>query len=137
MLHLMIYQDLWWVSMENRYLENKIVLKYCKDYYRIINEEFSDLDYMSGKVIQIYQTYIFNINARNKTELKRATDLNTAVVRYFDDREFRKILNNFLSSLKVSKKETDIIGYIVFNIIKEYEKYMEGFTRNLYIPRWI
>ena len=54
--------------MENRYLENKIVLKYCKDYYRIINEEFSDLDYMSGKVIQIYQTYIFNINA-GKTNL--------------------------------------------------------------------
>ena len=32
--------------MENRYLENKIVLKYCKDYYRIINEEFSELDRM-------------------------------------------------------------------------------------------
>ena len=27
--------------MENRFLGNKIVLNYCKDYYRIINEEFS------------------------------------------------------------------------------------------------
>jgi hypothetical protein len=123
--------------MENKYLENKIVLKYCKDYYRIINEEFSELDYMSDKVIHIYQSYIFSINIKSKGEIKKATDLNTAVVRYFDDREFRTILNNFLSSLKVSKKETNVMAYIAESIIKEYEKYMEGFTRNLYIPRWI
>ena len=123
--------------MENRYLENKIVLKYCKDYYRIINEEFSEFDYMTDKVIQIYQTYIFSINTRKKEELSRATALNTAVVRYFDDREFKTLLNNFLSSLKVSRKETDLVSYIAKAIIKEYEKYMEGFTRNLYIPRWI
>lgn len=123
--------------MENRYLENKIVLKYCKDYYRIINEEFNELDYMSDKIIHIYQSYIFSINIKSKSEIKKATDLNTAVVRYFDDREFRTLLNNFLSSLKVSKKETDIMAYIAGTIIKEYDKYMEGFTRNLYIPRWI
>ena len=123
--------------MENRFLENKIVLKYCKDYYRIINEEFSELDFMSGKVIQIYQAFIFSINARNKSEIKKATDLNEAVVRYFDDREFKTILNNFLTSLKVSRKETNVMGFIVQSIIKEYEKYKEGYTRNLYIPRWI
>ena len=123
--------------MENRYLENKIVLKYCKDYYRIINEEFNELDYMSDKIIQIYQSFIFSINIKNKSEIKKATDLNTAVVRYFDDREFRTLLNKFLSALKVSKKETNIIAYIANAIVKEYDKYMEGFTRNLYIPRWI
>ncbi len=123
--------------MENRYLENKIILKYCKDYYKIINEEFNELDYMSDKIIQIYQSFIFSVNIKSKAEIKKATDLNTAIVRYFEDREFRTILNNFLSSLKVSKKETDVIAFIAKSIIKEYDKYMEGFTRNLYIPRWI
>ena len=123
--------------MENRFLDNKIVLKYCKDYYRIINEEFNELDFMSDKVIQIYQTFIFSINKRNKTDLKKASDLNKAVVRYFDDREFKTLLNNFLSALKVSKSETNVMGFIAGAIIKEYDKYMEGFTRNLYIPRWI
>ena len=123
--------------MQNSFLNNKVVLKYCKDYYRIINEEFNELDYMSDKIIHIYQSYIFSINIKSKSEIKKATDLNTAVVRYFDDREFRTLLNNFLSSLKVSKKETDIMAYIAGAIIKEYDKYMEGFTRNLYIPRWI
>ena len=57
--------------MENSYLENKIVLKYCKDYYRIINEEFGELDYMSSKVIQVYQSFIFSINIKNKNDIKK------------------------------------------------------------------
>ena len=92
---------------------------------------------MSDKIIQVYQNYIFSINTRNRAELKKIVDLNTAVVRYFDDREFKTVLNNFLACLKVSKKETNIMGYIAGEIIKEYNKYMEGFTRNLYIPRWV
>lgn len=123
--------------MENRFLENKIIIKYCKDYYRIINEEFNELDFMSSKVIQIYQGFIFSLNSRSKADLRKAIDLNNAVARYFDDRDFKTLLNNFLESLKVSKKETNVVTFIANEIIKEHKKYMEGFTRNLYIPRWV
>lgn len=123
--------------MENSFLENKIIVKYCKDYYRIINEEFSELDYMSDKVIQIYQTFIFSINVKNKADIKKITDLNNAVARFFDDKEFKTYLTNFLIGLKVSKRETNVMRYIAEAIIKQYEKYLEGFTRNLYISRWI
>ena len=123
--------------MENSFLENKIIVKYCKDYYRIINEEFNELDYMSDKVIQIYQTFIFSIDVKNKTEIKKVTALNNAVARYFDDREFKTYLTNFLIGLKVSKSETNVMRFIAESIIKQYEKYLEGFTRNLYISRWI
>lgn len=125
------------ISMENRFLDNKIILKYCKDYYRIINEEFSEFDYMSDKIIRIYQSYIFSLNSRNKNDIKKAMNLNTAVSRYFDDREFRTLLTNNLQSLKMSKKETNVVAFLANAIVKEYEKYMEGYTRNLYIPRWI
>ena len=123
--------------MQNSFLNNKVVLKYCKDYYRIINEEFSDYDYMTDKVIGIYQTYIFNIDIRNKDDIKSISDLNKSVARYIDDREFKTLLNKYLETLKVSKKETDVIGFIAKSIINEYNRYMEGFTRNLYITRWI
>ena len=123
--------------MENSFLNNKIILKYCPDYFRIINEEFNDLDYMMDKVIGVYQTYIFSVNVNNKADLKSVNSLNNAVARYIDDREFKKILNNFLVSLKVAKSETNVIGFIAKKIIQEYEKYMEGWTRNLYIPRWV
>ena len=123
--------------MQNSFLNNKVVLKYCKDYYRIINEEFSDYDYMTDKVIGVYQSYIFSIDIRNKKDIKSIVDLNQAVARYIDDREFKTLLNKHLSSLKVSRKEENVMAYISKLIIDEYEKYMEGFTRNLYIPRWI
>ena len=69
--------------------------------------------------------------------IAKIKDLNDAVARYFDDREFKTILTNFLVSLKISKKETDVIGAIANAIINEFKKYTEGYTRNLYIPKWI
>ena len=123
--------------MKNSYLDNKVVLKYCPDYYRIINEEFIELDYMTDKIITIFQSYIFKIDITDKAALKKVSTFNNAVARYIDDREFKTLLTSSLTSLKVSKKETDVIGVIVKTIIDEYKKYMEGFTRNLYIPRWI
>ena len=125
------------MKMENRFLNNKIILKYCPDYYRIINEEFSDFDYLTDRVIGVYQSYIFSIDISNKAQLKIVNHLNKAVARYIDDREFKTILNNFLMSLKVSKSLSNIYEFISMEIIKEYDKYMEGFTRNLYIPRWV
>ena len=65
--------------MENNYLSNKVVLKYCPDYYRIINEEFSENDFMSDKVIEIYQSFIFSIDINIKDELKLISLLNKAV----------------------------------------------------------
>ena len=123
--------------MKNSYLDNKVILKYCPDYYRIINEEFSELDYMTDKIITIFQSYIFKIDITDKAALKKVSTFNNAVARYIDDREFKTLLTSSLTSLKVSKKETDVIGVIAKTIIAEYKKYMEGFTRNLYIPRWI
>ncbi|CCX36588.1 unknown [Clostridium sp. CAG:1000] len=123
--------------MQNRFLDNKVVLKYCPDYYRIINEEFNELDYMSDKIIQVFQQYIFSIDIRNKNDIKKISSLNKAIVRYFDDREFKTILTNFLLALKVPKGTKNVVSIIVDNIIEQHLKYMEGFTRNIYIPRWI
>ena len=123
--------------MQNEYLNNKIILKYCPNYYRIINEEFFELDYVSDKIIQVLQSFIFSINIKNKPDLKKVTSLDKALVRYFDDRDFKTYLTNILVALKVSKKETDIMRFIAETIIKAYEKYLEGYTRNLYIAKWI
>lgn len=123
--------------MDNNYLNNKVILKYCPDYYRIINEEFSELDTMSDKIIEIYQSFIFSIDINVKEELKLITQLNKAVCRYFDDREFKKMLTLSLMALRLPKSTKDVLGAIAREIIKQYNKYMEGFTRNLYIPKWI
>ena len=123
--------------MENKFLKNKIVIKYCSDYYRIINERFSSLDIMSDKVIGVYQEYIFSIDPKNKIELKKAMLINKAVAKYFDDSEFKKQLTKFLTTFKVPKGTSDIVLHIVNAIIAQYNTYLEGYTRNLYIPKWI
>lgn len=123
--------------MENNYLNNKVILKYCPDYYRIINEEFSELDYMSDKVIEIYQSFIFTVDINEKDQLKLISLLNKAICRYFDDREFKKMLISSLSTFKIPKSTKNVLRAIVDEIVKQYNKYMEGFTRNLYIPKWI
>ncbi|MBQ4262745.1 MAG: hypothetical protein IJB83_00685 [Bacilli bacterium] len=123
--------------MENRYLNNKIVLKYSPDYYRIINEDFDELDYITDRLINIYQTYVFSIDATNKQNRKQISKINKIMVKYFDDRNFKKELTNMLISLKVPKNTQNVIVEIIKAIEKTYEKYMEGFTRNLYIPKWI
>ena len=89
--------------MENNYLNNKVILKYCPDYYRIINEEFSELDYMSDKVIEIYQSFIFTVDINEKDQLKLISLLNKAVCRYFDDREFKKCLFQHYQHLRYLK----------------------------------
>ncbi len=123
--------------MENNFLKNKIIIKYCPDYYRIINERFTALDYMSDKVIQVYQSYIFSIEPRNKIDLKRAIVLNAILVKYFDDREFKTEISSILKTLRVPKGTENILVYIVNTMIQIYNKYMKGYTRNIYIPKWV
>jgi len=123
--------------MENSFLKNKIIIKYCKDYFRIINEKFPKNDTISDKVIMFYQTYIFSIDPKDKKQLKKIVILNDAVKRYFDDMEFKKELSTTLKSLKVPDDKNETIKYVIEIIIRSYNKYLEGYTRNLYIPRWI
>jgi hypothetical protein len=123
--------------VENNFLKNKIIIKYCPDYYRIINERFTALDYMSDKVIQVYQSYIFSIEPRNKIDLKRAIVLNAILVKYFDDREFKTEISSILKTLRVPKGTENILVYIVNTMIQIYNKYMKGYTRNIYIPKWV
>lgn len=123
--------------MENRFLKNKIIIKYCEDYYRIINERFNELDTMSDKVIQVYQAYIFSIDPKNKIALKKAITLNKALVRYFEDRSFKTEITKGLKHLKKPSETSNVIDLIVNYIVENYNKYLEGYTRSLYIPRWI
>mgnify|MGYP003308419335 CR=1 FL=1 len=38
--------------------KNKIILKHCPNFYKIINFEFADDDRITSKLIEIYKDYI-------------------------------------------------------------------------------
>ena len=116
--------------------KNKFILSHCKNFYKIKNFEYDNNDYISDKLISIYEDYIFNIDEKNENDIKRIEQLDFILAKYVDDYTFRKELKNKVLNITVSKNG-NVIESIVNSLIKLFENYEEGYTRNIYFARWI
>lgn len=116
--------------------KNKIILKHCPNFYKINNFEFEEEDYISLKLVNIYSDYIFNIDENNKDDLMKIEVLDTVLSKYIDDYVFRKEIKKGLLNVKV-KRGTNIIETIVNTLLNLFEKYEEGYTRNIYFASWV
>ena len=116
--------------------KNKIILKHCPNFYKINNFEFDEEDYISLKIVNIYSDYIFNIDENNSEEIKKIEELDIILSKYIDDYVFRKEIKEGLLNIKV-KRGTNIIETIVNALLHLFEKYEEGYTRNIYFARWV
>ena len=115
---------------------NKEVLKYCPNYYNIVNFDFEDGDMISIKLVNIYKSYIFSININNSEEVERAEEIDRVLANYIHDYLFRSTLQKEIVTVKV-KKDNNIIKSIVDVIIKIFMSYEEYTTRKIYISKWI
>lgn len=118
-------------------MNNKLVLNYCPNFYKIVNFDFDEDDNMSRRLIQIYQDYIFKIDLSNVEETKLVMELDKVISRYIDDYEFRKNLKVSMLQVKIKKSCTNILKAIVESIVAIFNNYEEYTTRNVYISRWI
>lgn len=118
-------------------LQNKEIIKLCPNYYRIINKEFLESEVVSMKLIQIFQEYVFSVDINKKEDVDTMNKLADAILKYFDDGEFKKELIHTMSNLKNKQDIENILLYIANKIIEAFDKYLEYYTRNLYIPRWV
>jgi len=116
--------------------KNKIILKHCPNFYKINTFEFDEEDYITLKILSIYEDYIFNIDIENNIELKKIEDLDYVLSKYIDDYTFRKDVQQNLLSIKV-KRGVNVVETIINAILKVFEKYEEGYTRNIYFARWV
>lgn len=116
--------------------KNKEVLKYCPNFYKITNYEFDDEDYISLKLINIYEDYIFNIDLKDEISVNKVCEIDRILSKYVDDYTFRKEIKNGVLRIKV-KRGSDIIETIINSLISLFENYEEGYTRNIYFARWI
>ncbi len=117
--------------------DKKSVLSYCPSYYKIINEEFPEDDLVTGKLIRVYSEFVFNANINNKEIVNEIVSINEVMNKYFINEDFRRELTKTIAEMKVKKDIEDVLLYIVKCMNKAYKKYLESYTRNLYIPRWI
>lgn len=123
--------------MKNSYLYNKKLLEYCPNFDKIINADFYEDDQITKKIIKIYEDFIFSVDLKDEAKVKKMANLDMLVAKYLDDYNFRKELQKSLAEIKVSSKIKDIVDYIVTTLISIFEAYKEGYTRKIYIPRWI
>jgi len=116
--------------------KNKIILKNCPNFYKIKNYEFGEDDYITLKIIGIYEDYIFNIDEKNIEEIEKVKELDNILSKYIDDYTFRKEIKSGLMNLKI-KRGSNIVDIITDSIISLYNNYEDGYTRNIYFSRWI
>ncbi len=117
-------------------VKNKIILKHCPNYYNIKNYEVDEDDYLSMKLISIYEEYIFSIDETNQESLKKIEELDTILKKYITDYNFRKELKIGLTKIRV-KRDNNILESIVNGIISLFDNYEEYYTRNIYFARWV
>ncbi len=117
-------------------MDNKKILHHCPNFYKISNFEYNEKDYISERLIGVYKEYIFNIDLSDQDQVNKIENLDKIISKYIDDYFFRKEMRMGLKEIKI-KKTDNIIESIVNQVIKIFERYEEGYTRNIYLSRWI
>ena len=118
-------------------VEAKEIIKLCPNYYKIVNTPIDESDKVSEKLVRIYEDYLFSVDLREKDQAKKVTRIDKVLNEYFNDFRFKKELANKLKNVKVKSKIENITEFVVNNIIEIFDEYLENYTRNIYIPRWI
>ena len=116
---------------------NKEILKFCPNFYKIINFTPYEDDKISDKLIKLYQKYIFKIDINNSDDVESVKRLDTVVSKYIDDYMFRKEMQKQILTIKVQRDAKDLLKEIIKSILKIFDNYEEYTTRVIYISRWI
>ena len=117
--------------------KNKIILKHCPNFYKIINYDIEAEDNISIKLINIYKRYIFSIDIDSPDDLMQVEKFDYVLNKYLEDYFFRKDMKNRLLKFRIKKNSNDFIKSIVEGIINAFDDFETGYTRNIYFARWI
>ena len=116
--------------------KNKMILKHCPNFYKIINFEYMEDDELSYRLIKVYHDYVFKVDINNRVEVTKLEELDLVLNKYIDDYFFRKQLKSEMTRIRIRKDE-DKLTAIVNWIISVFDSYEVGYTRNIYFSRWI
>lgn len=116
--------------------KNKQVLTHCPNFYKITNFEYYEDDLLSEKLVEVYEEFVFKVDLVNKKQITKLEQLDLILNKYIDDYFFRKELKAEMKKIKIRKDE-DILNAIVDWIIKVFDNYEVGYTRNIYFSRWL
>lgn len=116
--------------------KNKLILNHCPNFYKIINFDFFEGDYISEKLVEIYKNFIFDIDLDNEDDIYMVEQIDFVVNKYIEDYYFRKEMQRSMMNIRV-KKSSQLVRDIAQSIINCFDSYENGYTRNIYFARWI
>ena len=117
--------------------KNKLIVKKFHNFYRIVNFDYFEDDYVTDRLIKIYESYIFNVDITNEEDLKIVKQIDYVLGKYIDDYLFRRKMQTEIIHVKIKKTGGNILRNIVENIIKIFKSYQEETIKKVYISRWI
>lgn len=116
--------------------KNKQILKHCPNFYKIVNFEYFQDDELSERLISVYEDFVFKVELTNKQQVAKLEQLDLVLYKYIDDYFFRKELKTEMKKIRIRKDE-DVLTAIVNWIIRVFDNYEVGYTRNIYFSRWL
>ena len=111
-------------------LNSKKVISYCKNYYNIIEEHFTQDDNITREIFNYYKKVIETTNVDDSDELSKAISFDECVYAYFNDKKYSKIV---LSEIVNFEKQNDLLEFM----IESYKKYKENPTNKVTTTKWL
>ena len=100
---------------------NKEILKFCPNFYKIIDFTPYEDDKISDKLIKLYQKYIFKIDVNNPEDVESVKRLDKVISKYIDDYMFRKEMQKQILTIKVQRDAKDLLKEIIKSILKLFD----------------
>lgn len=117
-------------------MNNKEVLKYCVNYYDIINFEPIKGDNITPTMVNLYKKYIFSTDLTHE-DVINLQNVDRAMKKYIDDCIFRKDMQDSVLNIKVPEGTDDILKLFIDNVISFYTNYEMFTSRKIYVSKWI
>lgn len=116
---------------------NKDIIKYCENFYEIINFEPMGNDVITEKMIVLYKKYIFGQKVLDEKTIENIINLDKAMKKYIDDCLFRKDMQKCIINVKVQSGVVDYIKLFIDKIVDFFVNYSVYTTRVVYVSKWI
>lgn len=115
-------------------MNQKEVLSLCPYFDEIINSDFLEDDFLTKKLIEYYQEYVFNNEVENSNLI---TKLDQAIYKYLNDYQFAKDLKDTLEIDEITSSKFAYIKELMNYIITFYDKYQETDNGTIKNSKWL
>ena len=115
---------------------NREVIRHCPHFYTIINFEYYGNDFISEKLIEVYEKYIFSCDMSVEENVFKVEKLDTILYKYISDYGFREQVKIDIANVRVKKGE-NVLEAVVIAIINFFDNYEKYKSRKVQVTRWI